>query len=80
MFGVHSKTNTEKLLQLVLAGGKETPFTEDAYKELFVASKGLPRDAIKMADESLRLLYLTQQQKADGPLIQQIAKELNLAT
>ena len=62
----------------MVAGGKASPFTEDAYKELFVASKGLPRDAIKMADESLRLLFLKQQQKADGALVQQIAKELNL--
>jgi hypothetical protein len=32
-----------------------------------------------MADETLRLLYLKQHQRADGPQIQQIASELNLS-
>ncbi len=62
----------------MVAGGNDLPFTDEAFKELFVASKGLPRDAIKMADETLRELYIKQQQKADGALIQQIATNLNL--
>ena len=62
----------------MVAGGKETPFTEDAYKEMFVSSKGLPRSAIKMADETLRDLFVNQEHEADGERIKQIAASLNL--
>src|SRR5215210_885433 len=64
----------------MVAGGKAPPFTEAAYKELFVYSKGLPRDAIKIADETLRDLFVNQQHEADGERIQQIATSLNLNT
>jgi general secretion pathway protein A len=62
----------------MVAGGKEAPFTEDAYKAMFVSSKGLPRDAIKLADETLRDLFVKQEHKANGARIQQIAPTLNL--
>ena len=64
----------------MVAGGKTPPFTDDAYKEMFVYSKGLPRDAIKIADETLRDLFVKQQHKADGSQIQDIALSLNLNT
>jgi hypothetical protein len=64
----------------MVAGGKNAPFTEDAYKEMFVRSKGLPRDAIKIADETLRDLFVNKQQQADAPRVQRIAESLNLRT
>ena len=62
----------------MVAGGKNAPFTDDAYKEMFVSSKGLPRDAIKIADETLRDLFVKQEQHANGERIQQVAASLNL--
>src|SRR3954470_20180233 len=39
----------------LVAGGKETlPFEEEAYKVLFNYTKGLPRDIIRICDETLR--------------------------
>jgi len=64
----------------MVAGGKAPPFTDAAYKELFVSSKGLPRDAIKIADETLRDLFVNQLHEADGERIQHIASGLNLNT
>ena len=86
-FGVttnHAYTQSLKNFEVFLLDQYQTKrvpvlLTEDAYKELFVASKGLPRDAIKTADETPRLLYLTRHQRADGAQIQQIARELNLS-
>ena len=39
----------------------QAPFTDDAFQEVFAYTKGLPRDAIKLADEVLRHLYISQQ-------------------
>ncbi len=75
-----SATDLEDMLAFrwFVAGGKEAPFSPDAYKELFVCSKGLPRDAVKVADEMLRHLYTKQLRQADGPLMRAIAQSLNL--
>ncbi len=63
----------------MVAGGKESPFSEDAHKAIFVYSKGLPRDAIKLADETLRRLFVTGQKQADEAVIEELAKNLNLS-
>lgn len=62
----------------VVAGGKQLPFSDDAYREIYVYSKGLPRDAVKLADETLRELFVKQQQVAEAPVIQRLAQGLNL--
>ncbi len=62
----------------MVAGGKESPFTGEAYKEIFVASKGLPRDAIKIADETLRHLFVKERKTADAEIVQLLARNLNL--
>src|SRR5205807_9755831 len=48
-----------------VASGNKTniPFTQEAFTQIFAYSKGLPRDAIKLADEILRHLYLRQLQQ-----------------
>lgn len=62
----------------LIAGGKANPFADEAYQAIFAASKGLPRDAVKLADETLRHLFVTQRPQADGPTIQALARTLNL--
>jgi general secretion pathway protein A len=62
----------------MVAGGKQVPFTDEAYKEIFIYSKGLPRDAVKVCDETLRHLFVRQQQQADATDITEVAATLNL--
>jgi len=62
----------------LVAGGAELPFAEEALKLLFVASKGLPRDAVKLADEALRRVAATGGRQVDAALIARIGKELRL--
>lgn len=64
----------------MVAGGKPSPFTEGAYKEIHAYSRGLPRDAVKLADEALRHLFLKQRRQASAEDIQSIAQQLNLKT
>lgn len=64
----------------VASGAKtDPPFSEEVYKELFVYSKGLPRDAIKLADELLRHLYIKQLTSATVSHVAHAAQQLNLS-
>src|SRR2546429_1283360 len=46
----------------IASGNKsELPFEQEALAEVYVFSKGLPRDAIKLSDEILRHIFLQQQ-------------------
>ena len=56
----------------------EAPFTEAAYQEIFAYTKGLPRDAIKLADEVLRHLYVTQSQTAGVDQVRYAAQQLDI--
>jgi general secretion pathway protein A len=58
----------------------DAPFSASVYKGLFVYSKGLPRDAIKLADELLRHMYIHQRRQATLEDVSAAAKQLNLAT
>lgn len=62
----------------MVAGGQELPFEEDCFKTLFAYSKGLPRDAIKVCDETLRDLQARGQKKATPEQVEVVSKELNL--
>ena len=63
----------------VAAGGKQQvgryPFDEDAYTAIHRASRGLPRDAVKLADEALRHLLLRDRKTATAADIEKIASE-----
>src|SRR3954452_10393232 len=77
-----SSKDLEEMIRFrwMVAGGKNLPFAggEEAYKTLFAYSKGLPRDAIKVCDEVLRELLVTQREQASVQDIERIAQELNL--
>src|SRR3954466_4005066 len=77
-----SSKDLEEMIRFrwMVAGGKAMPFAggDDAYKALFAYSKGLPRDAIKVCDEVLRELLVTQRGQASVQDVQRIAQELNL--
>ena len=63
----------------MVAGGSTPPFSPEAYSLIFEHSKGLPRDAVKICDESLRILVSRKQDIISGGDIGLIAKSLNLA-
>ncbi|HUD44392.1 MAG TPA: AAA family ATPase [Patescibacteria group bacterium] len=56
----------------------EAPYSEDAYQEIYAYSKGLPRDAIKLADEILRHMYITQKEQATAEHVAHSAKQLDM--
>ena len=56
----------------------QAPFTDEAYQEIFAYTKGLPRDAIKLADEVLRHLYISQQHNATAQHVIHAAQQLDL--
>lgn len=63
----------------MVAGGKQLPFEDDeVYRVLFAYSKGLPRDAIKICDETLRDLLIKGKHVATATEVEAIALELNL--
>ena len=77
-----SPTDLQDMLEFrfMVAGGKQSPFTEEVYKEIHAFPKGLPRDAVKLADETLRHLFLHQQKRASPEDIRTIATQLNLTS
>ncbi len=63
----------------VASGAKsDAPFGDAAYRQIFVYSKGLPRDAIKLADELLRHLSVSGVVRASESHVDHAAKQLNL--
>ena len=64
--------------RFTVAGGKQSPFTNDAYKVIHTYSEGLPRDAVKLADETLRYLFFKQKKQANADDIIAIANQLKM--
>jgi general secretion pathway protein A len=79
-----SSKDLEEMIRFrwMVAGGKGMPFVDGdaAYKALYARSKGLPRDAVKVCDEILRMLLVDGRKQATAADVQQIAQELNLVT
>jgi general secretion pathway protein A len=77
-----SSSDLEEMIRFrwMVAGGKKLPFAQGdgAYKALYVRSKGLPRDAVKVCDEVLRELVATERKEATVKDIESIAEQLNL--
>jgi general secretion pathway protein A len=76
-----SPTDLEAMLRFrwsVASGNSsEAPFSDQAYQEIFAYTKGLPRDAIKLADEVLRHLFISQKQTA-GEQVAHAAAQLDI--
>lgn len=62
----------------MVSGGKDLPFHDGAYKTIFTYSKGLPRDAVKLCDETLRYMTAKEVQEISLAEVEQIAKSFNL--
>jgi general secretion pathway protein A len=64
----------------MVAGGKRLPFVggEGVYQVLFAYTKGLPRDAIKVCDEVLRELLVSDRKEATKEDVETISLQLNL--
>jgi general secretion pathway protein A len=63
----------------IASGNKsELPFTQEALREIFAYSKGLPRDAVKLSDEILRHVFLQQATQAGLAQVTEAANELDL--
>jgi general secretion pathway protein A len=77
-----SSKDLEEMIRFrwMVAGGKDLPFVpgDGAYKALYARSKGLPRDAVKVCDEVLRMLLAEGKKQATAADVEQIANELNL--
>jgi general secretion pathway protein A len=77
-----SSNDLEEMIRFrwMVAGGKELPFVggKEAYKMLFAYLKGLPREAIKVCDEVLRELVVTERRLVTVQDVEKIAQELNL--
>jgi general secretion pathway protein A len=77
-----SPTDLEAMLRFrwsVASGNSsEAPFSDQAYQEIFAYTKGLPRDAIKLADEVLRHLFISQKQTATGEQVAHAAAQLDI--
>src|SRR5437016_1754846 len=63
-----------------VAGGKEEDFPfraddTDVFSVLFSRTKGLPRDAIKIADDILKYLHANDKKKVNIAEVEQIAKD-----
>lgn len=63
----------------MVAGGKTLPFGAPALDVVFAYSKGLPRDAVKLCDESLRFMMAKGKHDITPLEVEEVAKGLNLA-
>lgn len=54
------------------------PFPETAIKAVFTSAKGLPREAVKLADESLRFMYSNDSHEITAKDVEKLAKSLNI--
>ena len=59
----------------VASGGGTHPFTDDALAALFAHSKGMPREANILADNSLVLAFLEQKRRIAGELVNRVAAD-----
>jgi general secretion pathway protein A len=77
-----SSDDLEEMIRFrgMVAGGKELPFIDGdgVYQTLFAYTKGLPRDAIKVCDELLRELVVSERRQATTEDVAAIATQLNL--
>jgi general secretion pathway protein A len=59
----------------VASGGGQHPFTEDAITTIFQYSEGMPREANILADNSLLLAGVSQQQQIGKTIVEQVVAD-----
>ncbi len=59
----------------VASGGDEHPFEPAAIEALYEHSRGTPREATILADNSLLLAYLRKEKRVSGDIVEAAAKE-----
>lgn len=64
--------------RLAVAGGKENPFSEDAAREVYRLSLGLPREVCKVCDMALLASFAAKRQLIDAAAVRHAAAELRL--
>jgi general secretion pathway protein A len=71
-------TNLMLTFRYQIAGGKELPFSKEAIELIFKYSKGLPREVVKLADNTLIKAMARNKKVIDKSLVDESAKELRL--
>jgi type II secretory pathway predicted ATPase ExeA len=64
--------------RLLIAGSSERIFSDDAIATIHLASRGIPRVINLICEHALILAYVEQIQRIPAPLIQTVARELDL--
>ena len=59
----------------VASGGQEHPFEPAAIQLLYEFSKGMPREAAILADNSLVLAYLNKQRRVSAEIVKATAQD-----
>ena len=59
----------------VASGAKTHPFTDDAIRAIFAHSKGMPREANILSDNSLLLAFMSGQHEISGEIVNQVAAD-----
>jgi len=62
----------------MVAGGEKPPFSKAAHKVIFAATRGLPRDAVKLCDECLRHMAAKGMKTIKPSEVEAVAESLNL--
>lgn len=63
----------------MVAGGKDLPFDAQSLDVVYAYSRGLPRDAIKLCDESLRFMMAKGRHDMTPLEVEEVARGLNLS-
>ena len=63
----------------IAGGGKSLPFTQDAFEAFYEYSKGIPRNQVKLADNTLLAATLAQKKVIDRQLVDEVAKDQGFA-
>lgn len=63
----------------MVAGGAAVPFDAAALEAVFAYSKGLPRDAVRLCDESLRFMMAKGRREITALEVAEVGASLNLA-
>jgi hypothetical protein len=59
----------------VASGNQEHPFTSEALEAIFIYSKGMPREACILADNSLLAAFLSDKRKVDKEIVDAAYKD-----
>jgi general secretion pathway protein A len=84
LFGALSSLTYDDVQALIdyrwrVAGGREHPFSSEALRTIFAATRGLPRQVCKLCDNALIRAYSQELSTIDTPTIAQVAQEIHLA-